>query len=937
LTAASITPATKQLGPDGPEGPPLPSEDVNLTALVQLGALKLDCDRSFLSLIDGNTQYIIAEATRATSVQFAPDNDEIAAADKLYLGVLLMDKTWGVCPNTMKCFTGETGKLTINNSNIVADHTRYIIHDFLADDDYRERPYVKEWPFMRSYAEVPIISPLGYVIGGYCVVDNKLRNFDNKAIEALSGIGKAIVSHLEHVRIKHQQARSEKLVKGLDTFIQEEASHQISGRVSSIGSERAIHSNPSPVKSSVPKSDTLEANPLSMSDDAVQKSNSLSVDTISKEDSNPVFGEHVSHVSLTSDDHTKHPNDTQSEMHLNGRGGAMISPTSQTPLSLEMHRAFVRSASLIRESLGMDAIVFLDACPLNIASRQRHLYSSLDDPLHDLEGHEFSDILEADEWCPIFASSTADKDSSEINSQSLQFPVRLLYRMIDLFPRGQLFSADEYGALDRPLSSTSSSSSERSCSAGLPRNRRGVRSAVDELFRLLPQARSTIFLPLWHFQKERWFAAAIGWTCDPTHSYNPSDATYLSAFGNSIMAEVLRYETLAVSKAKSDFISSVSHEIRSPLHGILAATELLRETSKSAEEQSMLSIIQSCGTTLLDTMNHLLDFAKINNRSISRNKNHSSDDLTTLVDLSRLVEDVTESVVAGHTFESNAYKQTGNEQNKSIMSQLLVDPEARHGPPVLVTVDIDPLQSWEMALDSGGWKRIVMNLLGNALKYTRKGEINVRLSTTKRSGRNHILFSVKDTGIGISDDYLKYQLFTPFAQENTFSSGAGLGLSIVHQIVRSFGGTLDVSSDVGVGTLMVVSVPMKEKLNPVPVVTDKTISSLKDRRLCYVDLRHQRIDLEDTNGSNISYRNYKRSLKSSITNIASKWLNMEVVKARNLNDVLADLYVVDMTLDSGPQVLSQLQVVSSRPVMAIISCDSNFQARAPWISSVRLP
>jgi signal transduction histidine kinase len=85
---------------------------------------------------------------------------------------------------------------------------------------------------------------------------------------------------------------------------------------------------------------------------------------------------------------------------------------------------------------------------------------------------------------------------------------------------------------------------------------------------------------------------------------------YLSAFGNSIMAEVSRIEASALSLAKSDFISSISHELRSPLHGILAGTELLRDSMTQSSESAMLNNIDACGNMLLDTMNHLLDYAK---------------------------------------------------------------------------------------------------------------------------------------------------------------------------------------------------------------------------------------------------------------------------------------------------------------------------------------
>ncbi len=144
---------------------PLRSPDTNFTALVQLGLFRLDCERSFFSLIDGKTQYMVAEATRKTSLSYG--SGSLAQKD-LMLGTMLMDKSWGVCPRTMDFFTDKSGTLVSTDANIVADREKYIIKDFLADDGFKNRPYVTDWPHMRSYAEVPVTSPSGHVIGGYC-------------------------------------------------------------------------------------------------------------------------------------------------------------------------------------------------------------------------------------------------------------------------------------------------------------------------------------------------------------------------------------------------------------------------------------------------------------------------------------------------------------------------------------------------------------------------------------------------------------------------------------------------------------------------------------------------------------------------------------------------------------------------------------------------
>jgi signal transduction histidine kinase len=93
---------------------------------------------------------------------------------------------------------------------------------------------------------------------------------------------------------------------------------------------------------------------------------------------------------------------------------------------------------------------------------------------------------------------------------------------------------------------------------------------------MLPGARSVVLFPLWDSHRERWFAGSFAWTTRSTRVLTRTeDLSYLVAFGNSIMADVARLDVIAVDRAKSDFISSISHELRSPLHGILASVEFL--------------------------------------------------------------------------------------------------------------------------------------------------------------------------------------------------------------------------------------------------------------------------------------------------------------------------------------------------------------------------
>jgi CheY-like chemotaxis protein len=180
---------------------------------------------------------------------------------------------------------------------------------------------------------------------------------------------------------------------------------------------------------------------------------------------------------------------------------------------------------------------------------------------------------------------------------------------------------------------------------------------------------------------------------------------------------------------------------------------------------------------------------------------------TAVVDLGELVQDVVDGVVLGHSATQ-----------MPVEIATTPDPKRRANE-VVILVDIQPSVNWRFETEVGGWKRIVMNLLGNSLKYTDHGQIKVRLFlidtlAEKPPGTEmgkHICIQVSDTGRGMSADYLRHGLFKPFVQENNLSTGTGLGLSIVQRLVESLNGTIDVQSKLGVGTRTEILIPIGGK------------------------------------------------------------------------------------------------------------------------------
>jgi CheY-like chemotaxis protein len=220
-------------------------------------------------------------------------------------------------------------------------------------------------------------------------------------------------------------------------------------------------------------------------------------------------------------------------------------------------------------------------------------------------------------------------------------------------------------------------------------------------------------------------------------------------------------------------------------------------------------------------MPQVLDFAKINNLTRGASKRqkkrtqsakhminpgqaHTNDIMTLIndVDMSVLTEDVVESVFAGYTYQRTSA------QSFEVSTQ---HPEK---PAVSVILDINPSENYVFRTQPGAWKRVVMNLIGNSLKYTPAGYVKVKLEVKpKRSTTDEyheFRFTVTDSGIGMSEDYVNNRLFHSFAQENPLSQGTGLGLSIVKQIVESLGGEVEVRSEKGRGTKFTVTCPLKE-------------------------------------------------------------------------------------------------------------------------------
>jgi hypothetical protein len=124
-----------------PDDSVLLAHDPTLMAFTQLGAYKLNCQRSFISLMDGEHQYILAESTRSVSLENSEQYDKSDPGEKIYLGARVLDMHWGVYPNTIQVFTALDDTLNVSTDIVSANKDFYVMNDLSAIPAYADRPY----------------------------------------------------------------------------------------------------------------------------------------------------------------------------------------------------------------------------------------------------------------------------------------------------------------------------------------------------------------------------------------------------------------------------------------------------------------------------------------------------------------------------------------------------------------------------------------------------------------------------------------------------------------------------------------------------------------------------------------------------------------------------------------------------------------------------
>ncbi|MGN7611261.1 response regulator [Magnetococcales bacterium HHB-1] len=330
----------------------------------------------------------------------------------------------------------------------------------------------------------------------------------------------------------------------------------------------------------------------------------------------------------------------------------------------------------------------------------------------------------------------------------------------------------------------------------------------------------------------------------------------------------------SASRAKSDFLAVMSHEIRTPINSILGAAELLQETTLNKKQHNLLDISQKAGNALLALVDNILDISRIESGEL------------VLENLTFNLHALAKETLHIHSLKAN---KKGLKLKQMIASDI---PKYVEGDPTRL-------------------RQILVNLVNNAIKFTRQGQITLHLS---KNEEQIILFAVEDQGIGISKEK-QSTIFDSFTQADTSNTrefgGSGLGLSICKQLVEHMGGEIHVESVLGKGSIFRFSLPLKSR--PKPEILDQPPHKTAHKKSKHNPQKKKNIPTykillaEDSQDNRFLIKAFLKHLPYHIVMAENGQEAVQCVKQESFDLILMDLQMPIMDGFTATQTIRQLE------------------------------